>query len=326
VRVGVWKSSTDPTSHSTALTFETLVADPLRPYVYGISPNVGGVNNAVIQVVNVYTGAVVDTITPDQPVISSGSSAMAVSGDGKRLFVAEYGAAHVGVYDLETRTFVRSIPVIAPFGSQDYQSFAVLRVDGHELVVTSDGKAADADAGKLLIPIINGFPWNSIVHWDPYRSALYAISVGPTDGQTVRWSIDWIDPDGGAMVFETPQTQTLAALYSESGGLSPDGSILYAGAGSYQAATLAPAAGALPQTDPAGGGDLFQLRVGSDGRRYADYIGGTLYVFAADGTQLVREPVPQGEDELPLVVSADGVVVAISHQVFGLSTVDFKVY
>ena len=325
VRVGLWKSSTDPTSHSTALTFARLAADPLRPYVYGISPNTGGVNNAVIDVVNVYSGAVIDTITPDEAGNSSQQSAIAVSGDGKRLYVSE-NADHVAVYDLETRTFARSIPVSVPLGSRDDQPFAVLRVDGHELLVTANGQTTDLDTGKMLATLLSGFPSNAIVHWDSYRSEMYTISSGADAGQATRWSVDWIDPNGGAALFEALQVQSLPAMFCESGGLSPDGSVLYAGTGSFLSATLAASPGVPPPANTAAGSVLYQIRVGADGRRYAYYLYDALYVFAADGTQLVREPLPQSEDEVPIEVSSDGVVTAISHDVGFTSTVEFRVF
>ncbi len=326
VRVGLWKSSTDPTSHSTALPFARLAADPLRPYVYGISPNTGGINNAVIDVFNVYSGTVIGTITPDpQSPISSASSPIAVSNDGRRLYVGE-NANHVAVYDLETRTFTRSIPMSVQVGSRDDQPFQLLRVDGHELLVTAYGQTTDLDTGKELAASVSGFPSNAIVHWDPYRWELYAISSGTGAGQATRWSVDWIDSDGGAVLFDALQARSLAAMYCESGGLSPDGSVLYAGTGSFQSTTLAASPGELPQADPARGGMLYQIRVGPDGRRYAYYLTGELYVFAADGTQLVHEELPQTEDEVPLEVSSDGVVAAISHTVNGISLVEFRVF
>jgi len=326
VRVGVWKSSTDPTSHVTAVPYAALVADPLRPYVYGLSPNVGGQNNAMIDVVNVYTGAVVARIAPDQhDGVGSQVSAMAVSGDGKRLYVGE-NAVQVGIYDLETQTFSRTVAANVRYGSLDFERFGVLRVDGHELLVTNDGDVVDLDTGRSVASLISTFPSHPIMHWDAYRSQLYAVDSGASPGLTKSWSVDWIDRDGGSALFTALQTRALPAMYWEGGGLSPDGSVLYAGNGSFDAQTLAATSGAVPRTDPVGGGMLYQIRVGPDGRRYVYYVTGSLYVYAADGTQLVREDVPPNEDLLPAAVSSDGVVVALIHDVGVTPTVELRAF
>ncbi len=82
VRVGLWVGSVTPdlvTTIALGTPYVAIAMDPIRPYAY---LHAGGTD---LDVRNVLTGALVDTISS----VASSLGAMAVAGDGSRLFVAD---------------------------------------------------------------------------------------------------------------------------------------------------------------------------------------------------------------------------------------------
>lgn len=95
VRVGLWVGSTAPEPvTSVAVSYERVAADPVRPWIY---LHAGG---SGVDVRNVLTGALVTTI----PSVGTSLGAMAVSGDGARLFVVDETTRRVVPVRLETLT------------------------------------------------------------------------------------------------------------------------------------------------------------------------------------------------------------------------------
>jgi hypothetical protein len=95
VRVGLWVGSTDPEPTTTVSTSYARVAtDPIRPWAY---LHAGG---SGLDVRNVLTGARVTTI----PSVGTTLGAMAVAGDGSRLFVVDETTRRVVPVQLATLT------------------------------------------------------------------------------------------------------------------------------------------------------------------------------------------------------------------------------
>jgi hypothetical protein len=95
VRVGLWVGATPPEPVTTvAASYARVATDPIRPYAY---LHAGG---AGIDVRNVLTGAPVATI----PSVGTALGAMAVAGDGSRLFVVDAATRRVVPVQLATFT------------------------------------------------------------------------------------------------------------------------------------------------------------------------------------------------------------------------------
>lgn len=137
IEVSLWVGTDDPEPRiDINLAHADIVADPVRPYIYvsrGLSRDV--------DVINVHTGQTEATIRD----VTTNSTAMAVTPDGRRLFVVDGNNWSIVPVDLETRAVLPGWTVPVTY------SLSVGRIDGKNILFTGSSQAYDADTGKLLL-------------------------------------------------------------------------------------------------------------------------------------------------------------------------------
>ncbi len=216
VAVAIWKSATGPTAITTlpGSLGPELVADRIRPYVY--ANNLG----TSITVYNAYTAAVVATI----PAVGSYLGDMAVSPDGSRLYTIDYVANAMRVIDLQSLSVVSSWDLTSPRFT--YPSFTVVRPNGFELVLMSDGTAYDSAGHAVTAP---GISAGGHMAGSDDGSKVYTID-GFSPSTVTAWSLDHSDIAGGV----TYATMAAQSFHDEGVGadvaVSPDGSVVLSAA------------------------------------------------------------------------------------------------
>lgn len=136
IRVGLWNGTAGQGTRSTAGTFAKLEMDPIRPYVY---VHGGGTD---ITVYNVYTGAVVKTLSHVAPVLGS----LAASSDGARLYAEDVTNHRVVPIDLASWTTGAPWRII----SYSPANLAYTRTSGAPVLFAGYGCAYHADTGASL--------------------------------------------------------------------------------------------------------------------------------------------------------------------------------
>jgi hypothetical protein len=135
IRVGLWNGTAGQGTRSMAGTFANLEMDPIRPYVYvhGGGPD--------ITVYNVYTGAVVKTLSHVAPVLGS----LAASSDGARLYAEDVTNHRVVPIDLTSGTAETPWQI-----SYSPGNLAYTRTSGAPVLFAGYGCAYHADTGASL--------------------------------------------------------------------------------------------------------------------------------------------------------------------------------
>jgi hypothetical protein len=148
IRVGFWNGTAGLGTRTIAGTFSRLETDPVRPYAYVHSAG------SVITVYNVYTGAVVKTLSGVAPVLGS----LAVSSDGTRLYAEDVTNQRVVPIDLAGGTVGTGWPII-PYSPAN---LAYTRTSGAPVLFAGYGCAYHADTGAALSasPM---YPWCSVL-------------------------------------------------------------------------------------------------------------------------------------------------------------------
>ena len=156
VRVGLWVGSTTPTPTITINTpYAEVAADPIRPYAY-----VAGTGSA-IQIYNVYTGLLVDTI----PGVAAQVGAMTISHDGSTLYAVDTSNFKIVPANLDTRA------VGAPWSPTSLPLFLdYTRANGTELVLSGNGQIFNAKTGTAFTSRFDGGYYGYVVvAAGPYR-------------------------------------------------------------------------------------------------------------------------------------------------------------
>jgi hypothetical protein len=147
IRVALWKGAATPTAKTVApLPYSTVVADPVRPYVYAHN---GG---AVIDVYNVYTGVKEASMTGFSTTLGD----MAVSLNGDFLYAVDVDNARITTVNLGVRRISAQLPLATP-GTRATR-LKVVRPNGVEVLLMSDGQAFLTSSNKALasLPLSGG--------------------------------------------------------------------------------------------------------------------------------------------------------------------------
>lgn len=147
IRVGFWVGSSTPDAATTmASAFSEVVTDPIRPYVYAHN------RGTDITIVNIYTSAVVETISSDAARLGS----MAVSSDGSYLFALDDTNFDIVTIDLVNRGRGPKWDLDAWCTSGLYLQYT--RWNGVKLLFSSEGSVFDATVvtGARRVSTFNG--------------------------------------------------------------------------------------------------------------------------------------------------------------------------
>lgn len=137
IEVGLWVGTTDPEPLiDIDLLHRHIIADPVRPYVYVSKGSSGDVD-----IINIYTGEVAGVIED----VAANSYTMAITPDGRRLFVVDANNSVLVPVDLANRTVLPAWP------AGGYSSMAVGRVDGKTILFTGSGHTYDLDTGTRFV-------------------------------------------------------------------------------------------------------------------------------------------------------------------------------
>lgn len=176
VRVGLYVSATDAlASDSTSFVVATfyknsMVADPLRPYVY-----VTG-DGSDISIFNVYTAALVNTIT-----ITGGEiHDLTINGDGSTLYASNYTDKSIAVIDLDTQTVSQTFtgPYFTLTGYNQKVATYYDEPNGYPVLVTNSLEIIDASSGELLGTIAGPATLNPLmVATSGHDDVIYAAAV-----------------------------------------------------------------------------------------------------------------------------------------------------
>jgi hypothetical protein len=218
IKVGLWKSSTTPsaTVTRTSVTYNHLVTDKIRPFVYVHS---GGTS---IDVYNPYTNTKVTTI----PDVGNALGSMSVGTNGQRLYVVDNGFSRIAVVDLNTRRRTHFIETASPSNS----GYALLaaRVSGVELLLggdrtvyrVSDGRRVDDGSGPM-----------GLMAAGPGGERIYTQNTGLSPSGGGAYAVDYTTAFGGQFV-----SSFLGGSQTGSNGqdvaVAPDGSTVYTASGS----------------------------------------------------------------------------------------------
>ncbi|TMH81352.1 MAG: hypothetical protein E6H49_07295 [Betaproteobacteria bacterium] len=149
VRVGLWVGSTTPTPTIAINTaYAEVAADPIRPYAY-----LAGTGSD-IQIYNVYTGLLVNTITS----VAAQVGAMTVSHDGSTLYAVDTTNFKIVPVNLDTRA------VGAPWLPTSLPLFLdYTRANGTELVLSGNGQIFNAKTGTAYASRFDGGYYGYVV-------------------------------------------------------------------------------------------------------------------------------------------------------------------
>lgn len=166
IRVGLWIGSDAPAVESRIMhRFTTLVADPIRPYVY---VHDGG---TAISIYHVYTAQLVGTV----PDVAIALGSMAISTDGSRLFAYDRMEHEVVPIDLD-------LLLPGPPFSIDADASVFLaygRLNGAKLLFSGNGRVHDVEtAAELELRFDAGYYGNNIVAVSQDGSHLCALDSG----------------------------------------------------------------------------------------------------------------------------------------------------
>ena len=152
IRVGFYVTAIAPIAEASADVFEAwmattgLVADPIRPYVYVTD----GLTD--ISVYNVYSGALVDTIS------NAGGSLrfMTVSTDGSTLYALDHADNSIVTVDLDANPLTANAPWTDPAWDCNCSLDRIevdlhyTRINGQEVLIGADKDIIDANTGVSL--------------------------------------------------------------------------------------------------------------------------------------------------------------------------------
>jgi hypothetical protein len=309
ISVALWKGSASPSS-TTSVSFPenmylqefSIVADPIRPYVY--------VNHVgTIDVYNIYTGQLMKTMTG---LLGENLTNMTISTNGEKLYVSDIGFGFQAprkliVIDLSTYQRSTSFPILS--GSD----MTYLRPNGVDVITTTFGSYL-ATNGKTVSDKVGAND----------------VTAATSDGKTLygglrRFATDYADIAGGRFIINEIASAPLTVqglLFDIAA--SRDGSAVYLASTwpkncrRLDPATLAPISelfdGALAAPDQSD--DVTNVEVGIDGKVYCATAGlydtQDLWIHGADGSLQTSMKLTNNDETLSkMAISSDGYILAI---------------
>jgi hypothetical protein len=184
IRASLWVGSANPTNLSVPIANPySMVANPVEPWIY---VDGGGTS---VSVYNVFTGALVATFNN----VATAATVMAVSSDGKLLFITDMAANQTVAIDASTGA-QKAIYIPSNFNPGFTQvpytyGMAYGRPNGHALLWTVFNEPILVETGAHVPPI-------------PFLGS----GIGPSKS---------ISPDGKYLIRRNPDTTDSNALYSQ---------------------------------------------------------------------------------------------------------------
>lgn len=306
IRVGFWVGSADPTPTSISVTSANIAADPIRPYAYAA---VGG----DILVYNIYTGALVTTITG----VSSGTVGyMTISHDGSTLYAVDATNSKIVPVNLDTSVVGTAFPFssFSPLNVIDYT-----RTNGVELVISgSGGQIFNAATGTLFSPTFGG---NVVVAASRGGSRFCTVNVVSSPYSISCPTLDFTSLNSGQLLLGNTFEVSGVGSFGRDAALRADGTILYVASGGVSEISAYLTSGSNPAYVGAGNSPAptglhpNNVEISADGRILASapnpvFDPADVWIFAADGTPLTTLKVAAGgSDQLfdrQLRISGDG--------------------
>lgn len=301
IKVALWRGSATPSAITKlSLNYKSVIADPIRPLIYAIS-------GANIDVYNVYTAQKIGAMTVATAVFGDA----AISPNGDRLYLEDLVHGKLQVMNLSNWTALTTWPLASRMNSS--MRLKVVRPNGVELVLRSEGSAYVAASGKLLSGVRGGTMAASA-----NGKRVYVLDEGLSPATLTAFDLDYSDISGGTL-FVSAQEGEWGSV-GENGqdvAVNADGTRLY-GASGYPYLCSALNGGTLSFVSYLPGGEAYpnNVEVGSDGRVFCGndgiYSEKDIWVHRADGTlQSSFKVVGYAQGLLPrqMVVSGDGMMV-----------------
>ena len=301
IRVGLWVASTAPsgnTSFAGAATFNAVVADPIRPYVYAHETN-----STTVRVFNLYAGMELAPITG----LPATTVSLTASNDGNTLFALGSGANPViATANLNTGVAAGVLNIPPPSNSnQPLDSVRYVRTDGRGFIMDGAGRTFRVADGTQV------------------GASGYDFFTVTTDGLAMysgayRFPLDYTDAGGGVFSVSSNPTEAGVTVFTTTVGdaTNVDGSV-----------TCGPDIGDLICFNGNGatsfvlisqGVSANNTAIGADGRIYL----GTTTTYPSDHDVYVYSPAgqpltsfrsgPYGLGARTFVVSSDGFMLAMA--------------
>lgn len=209
VIVSVWKGEGGvlqlASSPAKSVAYQNLLADPIRPLVYA---NGGGVE---IDIVNVYTGSVVGTLSAP----GSSFSKMLASPDGRYLYALDAAENKIKVFDLGTAQLINAWVLDAAAYDVAKYDMIYVRPNGVGLVVVTNGQVFRASDGKSLTSIFATAPAGmQIDTWADSDLKLSHLATSPDGGRIYATGsgqrtpfyldLDYSEINAGTLSFTRP--------------------------------------------------------------------------------------------------------------------------
>ena len=283
VRVGFWVGSADPTSNSITVDAIVIAADPIRPYAYAaVGPD--------IRVYNIYTGALLNTITGVAAGGGFGSiQAMTASHDGSTLYVLDVTNSKIVRVDLDAQAVGTSFSVstINTLRIIDYT-----RTNGVEILASgSGGQVFNAQTGALFPSTFAG---NTVVSVSRGGTRLCTVGLGQFYSISCS-TFDFTSLNGGQLLLgNTSEVSGGGGGGSgQDAAVRPDGAVFYVAAGGSAELSAYLTSGQNPTYVGAGqspapiGAHPDNVEIAPDGRIFGTSEFGTsadVWIFNANGT------------------------------------------
>jgi len=298
VRVALWKGSTTPTAiNRLALSYQNIVADPIRPLVYAHA------GAGVIDVYNVYTAQRSARVN-----IGTRLGDMAVTQNGARLYAYDNGQRIVAL-DLDTLQPLAAL-ALADTVQGDARLLSV-RPNGVELLLSADGVYRIAD-GKRVHEGRFGMP-DMAASADGKRIFQQDRGYSPSSGHML--DVDYSAMGGGTLLLAS-RPMSGGGSNGRDVASNADGSRVYFANGAPYRCTVRDPDGGM--SDMLAGGDAYPNNVEVDvfGRAYCGISGwyseADVWIHAADGKLLKSFKFAGYARALldrQMVVSGDGMIL-----------------
>jgi len=283
IRVALWKGADNPSANAVAaLPYTTVVADPLRPYVYAHN---GG---AYIDVYNLYTGAREASITG----FAAHLGDMAVGVNGDYLYVLDLDNSRVTKVSLASRAISAQLALTT--AATKSTRIRLTHPNGVELLLLSDGQAYLNSPFRQLpaLPLTTGGALSASA--DGKRLVQQSEGGGSVQHTTV--SLDYSALNNGTLYAAklAKSSHVSTGTQGQDVFVSSDGTRVYSATGSLQQCTVMNSddLGILAYL-AIGLASPNNVEVGIDGRIYcggAASVGNSdIYVYDSTGATLLKQ-------------------------------------
>lgn len=219
IRVGFWVGSSDPASvFSDSTAYSEIIADAIRPYAYAHN---GGTD---IDIYNVYTGAVVDTISD----VATQLGPMAKSSDGASLYALDLTNLQILAIDLDTLAVGPGWDLAT--GAITYARIAYARPKGTGVLLVSNGWAYDATNGTRHTQ--DSFYGSVNIATNLNSDVMILQRLGSSSHDLYRFSLDY-STFGPQQLFITLEQSAYETAFAGDVAVSDDGSRVYSACGGY---------------------------------------------------------------------------------------------